>query len=322
MYSDKFLVSVVIPVYNVENVLEKCINSVLSQTYKNLQIILVDDGSTDNSGNICDAFCKKDDRVAVIHKKNGGLSDARNVGLKQVSGDYISFIDSDDWVSEDFIETLIDNAVSHQADISIVDYAMVFESGKIKYVNNNYKELEIFNTREALQQLLIQNISFMVCNKLYKKEIFDNVEFPVGQLYEDASIGLKTFLKTKKVVICHKAKYFYFQREGSIVNSVFTEKKLSLIDTCNEILRYSSDNGVFFYESHALKIRCLISFIMQSYLTNKEYTKMLKESLKNERKYLLNNKYLDIRKKIAGELIINNFPLSILAKMWKNRIDN
>ena len=169
------LISIIIPVYKVEKYLEKCINSIIGQTYTNLQIILVDDGSPDNSGKICDKYAKKDSRVEVIHKSNGGLSEARNSGIERAKGKYIGFVDSDDYIKEDMYEVLYNLITRFQADVSICNlYDVVGDEKNIRNINEGIKE---YNRIDILKEVLMdKNIQSYAWNKLYKKELFDNLK--------------------------------------------------------------------------------------------------------------------------------------------------
>ena len=179
-------ISIIVPIYNVEKYLEKCIKSILSQTYKNLEIILVDDGSPDKCGMICDKYKEIDDRIIVIHQENKGLSGARNTGLKNANGKYVCFIDSDDYINEHMIETLYENLIKTGSDISICDFFQVKENEniKIKKIENAVK---IMNKQECLKKLLYHKykLDIVTWNKLYKQELFNNIEFPEGKIYED-----------------------------------------------------------------------------------------------------------------------------------------
>lgn len=210
------LISIIVPVYNVEKYLEKCVNSILKQTYKNIEIILVNDGSKDNSGKLCDEFSKKDLRIKVIHKENGGLSDARNAGLKIAKGSYIGFVDSDDYIKEDMFETLYKLSKDNNSDISIVSFYELYD-GKVIGVRDS-KKLEIMNKIDALKELLIDtNIQSYAWNKLFKRELFNNIEFPVNKNFEDIATTLLLFEKAEKVVLLEDPKYYYVRRNDSII---------------------------------------------------------------------------------------------------------
>jgi len=210
------LISIIVPVYNVEEYLEKCVDSIINQTYSNIEIILVDDGSKDNSGKMCDELQAKDSRIKVIHKENGGLSDARNAGLKIATGDYIGFVDSDDYIEEDMFETLYKLSKEHNSDISIVSFNEIYK-GKIIGVRNS-KKLEKLNKIEAIRELLIDTkIQSYAWNKLFKKELFNNIEFPTNKNFEDIATTLLLFEKANKVVLLEEPKYNYVRRDNSIV---------------------------------------------------------------------------------------------------------
>ena len=214
-------VSVIVPVYNVEKYLEKCLNSIVNQTYKNIEIILVNDGSTDNSLEIMKKFKQKDDRIILLEKENGGLSDARNYGLKKASGSYISFVDSDDFINEKMLEILVNNLIQYKADISMCQFKMFFyDTNKISYTTEN--NIICYNKKEALKKLLNsdETIGNHAWNKLYKKELFDGVEYPKGKNFEDIGTTYKLFDKSKVIVYTDFMGYYYYQRENSITGNL------------------------------------------------------------------------------------------------------
>lgn len=213
---EKEKISIIIPIYNVEQYLERCIDSVLCQTYKNLEIILVDDGSPDSCGTICDTYAKKDDRIKVIHKESSGVSDARNRGLNIATGDYIGFVDSDDYISEDMFKTLYELLKTYKADISTVSFYEMF-NGKVIGVRNS-NNLEIMNKEEALKELYRDDKIQSYCwNKLFKRELFEGIRFPSGKNFEDIAIMLLLFERSNIVVRFEKPEYYYMRRNSSIV---------------------------------------------------------------------------------------------------------
>lgn len=210
------LISVIVPVYNVEKYLKKCIKSIMSQSYTNLEIILINDGSTDNSGKICDELKEQDKRIKVIHKSNGGLSDARNAGLKIANGKYIGFVDSDDYIAEDMFETLYNINKKYNSDISIVSFYEIYKD-KVIGVRDS-KKLQELTKIDAMKELLIDtNIQSYAWNKLFRRELFEGLEFPTNKNFEDIATTLLLFEKANKVVLLEKPKYYYVRRDDSIV---------------------------------------------------------------------------------------------------------
>lgn len=235
------LISIIIPVYKVEEYLEKCIESVLKQTYTNLQIILVDDGSPDNCGKICDEYAKKDSRIEVIHKVNGGLSDARNVGIAKAKGKYIGFVDSDDYIKEDMYEILINLIKEYDADVSICNLYDVID-GK-EYIRNNENGIQEYSRLEILKEVLLdKNIQSYAWNKLYKKELFDEIKYPIGKKYEDIGTTFYVFEKCNKIVVTSKPEYYYLKRSDSLVNNVTESTVLDYTDIIIQRYLYTQKN--------------------------------------------------------------------------------
>lgn len=213
------LISIIIPVYKVEKYLEKCIESVLKQTYTNLQIILVDDGSPDNCGKICDEYAKKDSRIEVIHKANGGLSDARNVGISKAKGRYIGFVDSDDYIKEDMYEILLNLIKKYDADVSICNLYDVIDGNEC--IRNKENGIREYSRIDILKEILLdKNIQSYAWNKLYKKELFDEIKYPIGKKYEDIGTTFYLFEKCNKIVVTSEPEYYYLKRADSLVNNV------------------------------------------------------------------------------------------------------
>lgn len=235
------LISIIIPVYKVEKYLEKCIESVLKQTYTNLQIILVDDGSPDNCGKICDEYAKKDPRIEVIHKVNGGLSDARNVGIAKAKGKYIGFVDSDDYIKEDMYEILINLIKEYDADVSICNLYDVID-GK-EYIRNNENGIQEYSRLEILKEVLLdKNIQSYAWNKLYKKELFDEIKYPIGKKYEDIGTTFYVFEKCNKIVVTSEPEYYYLKRSDSLVNNVTESTILDYTDIIIQRYLYTQKN--------------------------------------------------------------------------------
>jgi len=235
----KDLISVVIPVYNVEKYLDKCLNSVTKQTYKNLEIIIVDDETKDNSNEIIENYRKKDKRIKVIHQKNGGLSCARNSGIKKASGEYITFLDSDDYLEFDMYEHLLNCLKNNNADIAICNFIEELEDEPKKVEKEDKYELLMFSKMDALHQLILdKKITNHAWNKLYKLELFNNVEYPNGRNMEDIATTYKLFEKCDKIVYSSKIGYHYIQRSSSIMGNLSKKRILETEKSYSERNEY------------------------------------------------------------------------------------
>lgn len=233
------LVSVIIPIYNVEKYLNRCIESVMNQTYKNLEIVLVDDGSPDQCGNICDTWASKDSRIKVIHKKNGGLSDARNAGMDIAIGEFIAFIDSDDIVHPLFIQYLLETMLEQNADI--VECGVRKINTDINFMPKNKGSIISFTRIEALRELIFDgHIRQHVWNKLYRKRVIVDIKFPVGKINEDEFWTYKVVGKAEKICKIENELYGYFQREGSIMGTRYSIRRLDALEAKVERLDYIS----------------------------------------------------------------------------------
>ena len=232
------LISVIIPVYKVEKYLERCIISVISQTYKNIEVILVDDGSPDNCPFICDEWAKKDDRIRVIHKDNGGLSDARNVGLENAHGTIISFVDSVDWIEECAFEQMINRMLLDDSDI--VSCGVNWVSEEMKTIRIETVDFdEVLNTRAAMHEILIDNkLKQYVWNKIYKYEIINDILFEKEKYHEDVFWSYQVIGRAKKISLINQIYYHYFQREGSIMAQSYSITRLDALDAAKNQCEY------------------------------------------------------------------------------------
>lgn len=221
------LISVIIPIYNVEKYLNKCIDSVIAQTYKNIEIILVDDGATDQSGEICNQYAIKDQRIKVIHKENGGLSDARNAGIDVATGRYYSFIDADDYIEVDMLETLYYSITQNKADISICNIKRIYEDGEIE---SFYEPTDSEIVLEELDRFKTLNQP-SVCNKIFSAHLFKSVRFIKGKYYEDTFIYHELLYLAEKVVLTGKTGYWYRERRESILGyGKYTDRYFDFIE--------------------------------------------------------------------------------------------
>ena len=226
--------SVIVPVYNVEKYIRSCVDSILAQTHTNLEVILVDDGSTDRSGQICDFYAKMDERIIVIHKENGGLSDARNAGIDCATGDYLAFIDADDYIDSLMFFTMINALELAGADIALCNFDCVDENGKIIDEKNKGARVVAgeLTSEQALNMLCKPCGTYYViaCNKIYKKEIFEELRFCNGKLHEDEFIVHEVFSRIKKMVCIEEPFYKYVQRNDSITNVSYSIRRLDAVE--------------------------------------------------------------------------------------------
>ena len=208
------LLSVIIPVYNVERYVAECIESVINQTYNDLEIIIVNDGSTDNSLKICEAYAKRDKRIKIINKENGGISSARNTGLDNATGKYIGFVDSDDYIGEDMYEKLVEACIDNNAKASVC-HAVTFTDGNKPFVNTGFIKKDYCTTdiKQIFSNTLVMSQS--LCNKLFKTSLFENIRFPLNKVDEDGYVVYDLLYRAKKVAYVALGGYFYRRRENS-----------------------------------------------------------------------------------------------------------
>ena len=228
------MISVVVPVYNVEAYLDECVQSILGQSYTDYELILVDDGSTDSSGNMCDDYAKADPRISVIHKTNGGLSDARNIGTKAARGDYVTYIDSDDLVSADYLEKLTGIVKELNVEIAVIGIECFTDGSKPKIKTS--KKTDVFTGLEALKCALYQRgIDTSACALLVPISVALQFPFPVGRFHEDDFTTYKYYLSIKKVGVNYSKRYFYRHRKGSIMHS-FSKASLDELDAADNLV--------------------------------------------------------------------------------------
>jgi glycosyltransferase involved in cell wall biosynthesis len=251
------LISIIVPVYNVEKYLARCIDSILGQTYDNLQIILVNDGSPDNSPVICEEYAKRDSRIEVINKQNGGLSDARNTGIELAQGEYIAFIDSDDYVHQRYIENMYDCIKRDNSDMCVCRYNKVEEGNENLDIILNEPEssntyLQGLHSAEAIMKTMdTKDSEFHVVawNKLYCIELFNYIKYPVGCLHEDEFIIHRLFASCNSISIIPDVLYFYLQRFDSITGNMFSVRRLDALDAFNDRIHFYLENKFY----HLLK---------------------------------------------------------------------
>jgi len=231
-------ISVIVPAYNVEQYISKCIESIVNQTYKNLEIIIINDGSTDKTGEICEHYSKKDDRIILVNQENQGVSMARNNALDIASGDYISFVDSDDWVEPDIFHVLYDNSIMYDADISMCNYYYVDKNNKMTKADNFRHEIVAESEYKIMHFLDYIGHYTVPWNKLYNKKLFNGIRYPRNKIHEDVFITHKLIDKANKVITIPDHKYYYVQRNDSITKKPFNLSHFDIIEACIDRYNY------------------------------------------------------------------------------------
>lgn len=244
---NKDLISVIVPIFQVEQYLDRCISSIVRQTYENLEIILVDDSSSDKCPEICDAWAKKDRRIQVIHKVNGGLSSARNAGIDIAKGAWLTFVDSDDYIANTFVESLYSIVVRMSSDIAVCGSYQDATGNCFVVAMKQNNEVEIYKRERILKEYFTDNFGPLIStwNKIYNRRIFfdkDNLRFPVGRLHEDAYMMYKFLWKANKVAVSKKPLYYYVFRTGSIINSFGTKNMQDTYDFLREAIEWTKRN--------------------------------------------------------------------------------
>lgn len=315
----KPLISIIVPVYRAEKYLAKCVESLLSQTYKNIEIILVDDGSPDKSGEICDQFREKDRRVKVIHQDNGGQSKARNMALSVAKGEYIGFVDSDDWIDSDMYSVLFDNLQLSQSDISCCQFRRVDEDGNTADTVLE-KKVNSYDNLSAMKVLIEdREIGSHPCTKLFKCGLFKDVQFPIGRVYEDIAIMHIIFSKAKRVVVTSERKYNYLINANSTSYTQTPKWGYSLFCAFGDRYEFISENYpslVDFTRERYLGIAVGMFIHWQKFGSFDGKAKMeneVRRVLHNERKYLLKYTSISTSRKIDALLIVF-VPLIVKCK--------
>lgn len=312
------LISIIIPVYNVKLYLEKCLKSVVSQSYQNIEILLIDDGSNDGSEILCEQIASSDNRIKVMHKKNGGLSDARNVGIENANGKYITFVDSDDDIEKEYIEYLYDLIKENNTKMSIASYTVVSNGKKINLGKGHTKKN--MTTIECLDNMLCEKgFSISVCAKLYDIELFNDVKFPVGRLNEDNGTTYKLILQCNKIAYGNKSIYNYYKRSNSITTSQFNIKKYDLIELtdqmCDDIeKKYPSLKDVTDKKRITSRFSILRQMLVEQYNDENKIEEIENYILERKQKIFKNNK-MAMRDKLA--LITLLFGRKFFAFSWK-----
>lgn len=319
--------SIIVPIYNVEKYLPRCIESILNQTFREFELILINDCSTDNCKEIFEKYKKIDSRIIVVNKKNGGVSSARNFGIDISRGEYIGFVDPDDFIDANMYEILFNTANSYNSDMVICDYYKVSEYDIKKYeeiqLNNKGIIVENINNIDAIERILTVGEKFIFAwNKIYKRRLFENLRYNEGMIYEDEFLAHRILYRCNKVSIINSSLYYYVQRKGSIVNSTFSSKKFDKVYAIKDRVDFLKDKGIVNLIDKAEK--SFIDYFVWNYfvgyqrLENIEYElKRLKKEFNSVFYRILDNKFISLNEKITL-FILYLFPY-LYNKLFINR---
>lgn len=320
------LISVIVPVYNVEKYLRKCVDSLIDQTYINLEIILVDDGSTDGGGKLCEEYAAKDARIQTIHRANGGQSAARNSGLDVMKGDFVAFIDSDDYVESDYIEFLYKLLIQNNADISQSGHYVVYsETRKVDKCADH--SLIVMDKKQAIESICYNGIyDVTACNKLYRAFFFqdndgsEKIRFPEGKLYEDTAVSYLIAEKANRIVVQMTPKYYYVQRYDSTANGKkFKEYKLQFLEAGDDLAEWVTKSYPDLTDAANVK-RVFVRLSTLSQMVNCNYYDKkkiydMREVIKKYGLDVLKNKKASKRDKVGTVLMLLGFP--VYRVVWK-----
>lgn len=321
----KYLVSVIVPVYNVEQYIGRCIESIQRQTYSNLEILLVNDGSKDGSGIICEKYKKLDRRIKIINKINGGLSDARNAGIREAKGEYLVFIDGDDYIKQDYVEKLLYKIVSIDADVVLCSFELVDDNGKLlkqEILSELPNEVVGHDILDAV--LTSYGYKYVVAwNKIYRKEIFNKLRFDKDKIYEDEFINFRLFWNCGKIGILEETLYCYVQRNGSIVQSAMTREKIMTKNEMHitriEFYNEKQDKELYI---KACQLYCnwLVECIGRySYILEREDKEKFQKDMKLYAVEASENKNIDIKVRLQNKIGFYSLKLASLLKIIYKR---
>ena len=282
------LISVIVPVYNVEAYLPRCVDSILAQTYQNLEIILVEDGTKDNCGAICDDYARKDARVRVLHKKNGGLSSARNAGIDVARGEYLNFVDSDDWIEPDAYEHMMAAATRYNVKLVCAGRYDVDAGKTEKTVGLCPRKEEVISGIELARRIFVwENVDSAACDKLYHRDLFRDIRYPIGKVCEDVPTTYRIALGAERVAMCAKPIYNYYHRPGSLSLAPVSEKTFHFSEHTAVIYPFIRDNYPEIAD-HAryLRVRSLVHNLISLDLAGAEYREKFARQYRDSRKAL------------------------------------
>lgn len=309
--NDQPLITVIIPIYKVEPYLHRCVDSVMHQTYQNQEIILVDDGSPDRCGEICDEYAGIDSRIRVIHKANGGLADARNAALPEAGGAYICFIDSDDWVTPYYVEHLYDALVKDAADMSSSWFENVLEPANISEPVSEIVDYSCLDSEDYLRKMLYQDgVETSAWGKLYRADIIKELRYPVGKLYEDIPVTYAATKRCRKIALVGNVDYYYFQRTDGIQNAAFNPCKMDGVTHCGQMMKeIRADYPDLYQAAKCRYLSTVFNIIFQIRDTNNQERNDLWMEIKKYRKDVLLDHNARKKTRIAALLSYAGLPV-------------
>lgn len=309
-------ISIIVPVYNCEKYISNCINSILEQSFKDFELILVDDGSSDRSSEICESFAKKDNRVRAIHQPNSGVSRARNRGLDEAQGEYIGFVDGDDCIDKEMYEQLYKNLADNNADISIcgiVNYFIKKDGTTEKIRQSQIDGFWIFSGEQALKEALQSRLySVNPVNKLFKRKLFDNLRYPEGKISEDAFLIPIVVFKACKVVYDSKPMYYYLRRENSITTSNFSDNDWDVVEAYENHLNMVSEKVPNLKKVAKFRYLWAYTYVIDKIMLSENSENYLKDFnkafdfIKKNILQIIFNPYFSLKRKIAVTVLLIN----------------
>ncbi len=314
------LVSIIVPVYKTERYLNRCVNSILNQDYSGIEVILVDDGSPDKSGQLCDDISARDKRVLVIHKKNGGLSSARNAGIDVANGKYICFVDSDDYVEKDYVSTLINMIKRHDADLAKINYKEVTTDN---YSEESVNVVEKVYSGDEVEKAFLELRVDSACVFMYKKNVIENIRFPLGKTSEDIPFNFEVFQKATRFVYSPQIKYYYWHNPESISNGAVDKNYFNYLLFREEIYSHYLKNGntelallaEVLYARAAMGIMARMALFGTTDNINEEfYKRMLKRVFREHSHAFYKDKRTAFNRKLVASLVFNAYPLAKLLR--------
>lgn len=313
--------SVIIPIYNVERYLPQCLDSLINQTLQDIEFILVNDGSTDRSENICQKYAGKDSRIKVFSKPNGGLSDARNFGIKQATATIIGFVDSDDYIDLDMFDLLLKRKRQECAEIAVCGIKMVTNDGK-EYQERVLNDKQTMQRHDAMMEILkSKRISNSVCNKIFEKTLFEGIKFPVGKLYEDEYVTYRLFDKAKIVAVTNKTFYYYRSSPNSITHKSFTKREFDRIYASQLKVKFIKENypDLIQFAEQYLVYDCVMALSKMTEYSD-SYNKLTRNNIRKYLKCFLIGDYSKGTKAFAVAAAISpKFAVELYSTVFKRR---